>query len=244
MRFFKRSGDGAASLDERVASFWDWWPTASEGIAAAIADGALQRWVEPISRAVTALDPRLGWELSAGSQAQHALIVTPEGDPAVRPIAIAWRAAAPAVDATWEYHPARQPGPAGMLQIGGMDVDLADFRAIASWDEARERVDVNLWHPTVAAAPGDAGLRAAFLFLDNLLGEEAVERWIGAIELLPEAISGRTPDELVAEVERRAASRDRRHLVARHARVRRPGRHRRSQPVDQAHRSPCAASII
>lgn len=205
MRFFKRGGDASGgSLEERIAAFWAWWPTVSADIAGSIGDGTLQRWVEPISRAVNGVDARLGWELSAGSQAQHALIVTPEGDPAVRPIALAWREAAPAADATWEYHPARQPGPAGRLQVGGMDVDLADFRAIASWDEARERVDVNLWHPTVAAAPGDTGLRAAFLFLDNLLGEEAVERWIGAIDLLPEAISGRTPEELVAEVRRRS----------------------------------------
>ncbi len=205
MRFFKRGGDASSgSLDDRIAAFWAWWPTVGAGIAGSIGDGSLQRWVEPISRAVKDLDPRLGWELSAGAQARHALIVTPEGDPAVRPVALAWREAAPPADATWEYHAARQPGPAGTLQLGGMDVDLADFRAIASWDSARERVDVNLWHPTVAAAPGDAGLRAAFLFLDNLLGEEVVERWIGAIDLLPEAISGRTPAELVAEVQRRS----------------------------------------
>jgi hypothetical protein len=207
MRFFKRgAGPAHEPLQDRITAFWAWWPTVSDGVAASISDGSVQRWVEPISGRVQAMDRRLAWELSAGVSAQHALVVTPEGDPAVRPTALAWRAAAPSADARWEYHASRQPGPPGRLQIAGVDFDLADFRAIASWDAARERVDVQLWHPAVQDAPGDAGLRAGFLFLDNLLGEDDVERWIGTIDLLPDAISGRTPQELAAEVRRRAAS--------------------------------------
>jgi hypothetical protein len=206
MRFLKRSRTDADPLPVRIDAFWVWWATVRDEIATAIGHGALDRWVEPISRQVDALDRRLAWELNAGSDARHALIVTPEGDPAVRPIALTWHDAAPPADDVWEYHAARQPGPSATLRIGELDVDLADFRAVTSWDEARERVDVRLWHPIASAAPGDAGLRAAFLFLDNLLGEEAVERWIGTIDLLPEAISGQTPDELAAEIRRRAGS--------------------------------------
>jgi hypothetical protein len=206
MRFFKRNAPAQEPLDARIAAFWAWWPTVSDGVAASIADGSVQRWVEPISEHVDALDRRLAWELSAGTQAQHALIVTPEGDPAVRPIALVWRAAAPAADARWEFHAARQPGRVGRLQIAGVDVDLADVRALASWDAARERVDVQLWHPALADARGDAGLRVGFLFLDGLLGEEDVERWIGAIDVASDASSGLTPSELLAEVRQRAAS--------------------------------------
>ena len=48
-------------------------------------------------------------------------------------------------------------------------------------------------------------MQAAFLFLDHLLGEDGVERWIGAIELFDGPTGGRTPAELKAEVERHAA---------------------------------------
>ena len=48
-------------------------------------------------------------------------------------------------------------------------------------------------------------MRVGFLFLDNLLGEDDVERWIGEIDALDAPIEGRTPDELIAEVRRRAA---------------------------------------
>ena len=47
--------------------------------------------------------------------------------------------------------------------------------------------------------------QVALLFLDHLLGEDGVERWIGAIELFEGPTGGRTPAELKAEVERHAA---------------------------------------
>ena len=48
-------------------------------------------------------------------------------------------------------------------------------------------------------------MQAGFLFLDHLLGEDGVERWIGAIEFFDAPTGGRTPAELKAEVERHAA---------------------------------------
>ena len=202
MRFFKRESpvDPAAAIE----AFWGWWGTDRDRIAAAIPAGSVEAWVRVISERVHAIDSRLAWELSAGSAAQHALVVTPEGDPAVRHLARIWLAQAPPRDAVWEYFAARQPGPLGSLVLDGLQVDLAAFRAIVSWDEARARVDVRLWHPSFERAAHDTRMRAAFLFLDNLLGEDDVERWIGSIDLLDAPTGGRTPDELRAEIARRA----------------------------------------
>jgi hypothetical protein len=89
--------------------------------------------------------------------------------------------------------------------MAGVDIDLSQYRAISSWDENRQRVDVRLWHPTMTSAPPAASIRAAYLFLDNLLGEDGVERWVGEIDLLEAETVGRSPDELRSEVERRSA---------------------------------------
>ena len=70
----------------------------------------------------------------------------------------------------------------------------------------RQRLDVHLWHPATADAPQGVAVQAAYLFLDNLLGEDDVERWVGTIDLLDAPTNGRTPDELRAEVARRAAA--------------------------------------
>jgi hypothetical protein len=203
MRFFKR-GSSATSA-ERIAAFWDWWSEARHRVANGIEDGSIHDLVAEISDNVHAIDERLAWELSRGSTSQHALIVTPEGDLAARPAAVLWHEAAPPADETWEYHTSRQPGPLDTLEMDGVRVDLADYRSIAGWDESRERVDVKLWHPTLAQAAENLAMRAAFLFLDNLLGEDDVERWIGQIDVLDAPIEGRTPDELRAEVLRRAS---------------------------------------
>jgi hypothetical protein len=203
MRFFKRpsTADPTASIE----AFWQWWVTDRDRIAAAVADGSVESWVPVISERVNAINSHLAWELSKGSAAQHALVVTPEGDQALRHHAMMWLAQAPARDAVWEYFAARQPGPLGSLVLDGLNVDLAEFRAIVSWDGSRARVDVRLWHPSLEGPADDVRMRAAFLFLDNLLGEDDVERWIGSIDLLDAPTGGRTPDELRAEVARRAA---------------------------------------
>lgn len=202
MRFFKRSGDGSAS------DFWSWWETGRDRVAAAIAAGGFDRGlVDEISRAVKTIHPRMAWELSPGRSSQHAFCVSPEGDAELRQVALRWLAAAPAADAIWEYHASRQPSSeARVLDFATRKVDLADVRAISSWDESRRRLDVRLWHPMFVELPHEAQLKVAFLFLDNLLGEDEVERWVGAIDLLEAPTGGRTPDELRAEFERQAAA--------------------------------------
>ena len=203
MRLFRRGPSGPDP--EAIPAFWAWWAGARERTSAAIGRGDPGSMVDEISTAVHAIDPRLAWELAPGAAAQHALVVTPEGDPAVRSLALRWLEAAPSADTTWEYHASRQPSQLGRLSLRGVDVDLTEYRAIASWDETRQRVDVRLWHPALGAAPDEVRHHLAFLFLDNLLGEDDVERWVGTIDVLAEPIQGRTPAELRSEVARRAA---------------------------------------
>ena len=203
MRFLRGRDEPNAEIS--YEPFWEWWGGARDRIARAIAEQTLPAVVDEISRNVHALDGRLAWELSKGTKAEHALIVTPEGNPEIRPLALRWADSAPPSDATWEYHSSRQAGPLGTLGVARVDVSLADFRAIAGWDANRERLDVRLWHPALLEAPPQSRYQIAYLFLDNLLGEDAVERWIGEIEILDLETGGRTPDELKAEVERQAA---------------------------------------
>jgi len=200
VRFFKRGSDAGP-----IADFWTWWEGARDRVSRAVASGGFDdRLVEDISRAVRTVHPAMAWELAPGRSAEHAFCLSPEGNPEVRQAALRWLDAAPPPDATWEYHPARQASPTLRgLEIGGTRFDLDETRIIASWDEVRRRVDVRLWHPGFPQASRDVRLQVAFLFLDNLLGEDEVERWIGEVTLLDAPTGGRTPDELGAEIERR-----------------------------------------
>ena len=203
MRFFKRGPADA----EPAGDFWSWWPTGRDRIAAAIATtGFGERLVEEISRAVRTIDPRMAWELAPGRTAQHAFCISPEGNAELRQVALRWLAAAPPPDATWEYHASKQAAPQLMgLEIGNRQFDLEAMRVVDAWDPARRRLDVQLWHPAFAEAPDAVRMQVGFLFLDNLLGEDEVERWIGEIALDEAAAGGRTPAELKAEIATRSA---------------------------------------
>ncbi len=204
MRLFRR--DQGETGSDKIDEFWSWWASARDRIASSIADGSAASVAGEISGRVHRIDSRLAWELAPGTHAQHALVVTPEGNAEVRPNALRWIAKAPDADAVWEYHASRQAGELGTLGIGGAAVRLEDMRAIASWDEARQVVDVRLWHPTFGSLPPGVPQQIAFLFLDGLLGEDDVERWVGSIEVLRLETGGKTPEELRDEVSRRAES--------------------------------------
>lgn len=199
MRFFRRGAESTPG------DFWTWWATGRDRVAEAIAGGGFdERLVDEISRAVRTIHEGMAWELAPGTAARHAFCVSPEGNPEVRQAALRWRAAAPPPDATWEYHPAKQAAYATRptVQIAGHRIDFGEMRAIAGWDPVRRRVDVRLWHPALPDLPEPIRLQVAFIFLDNLLGEDDVERWVGSIDLLDAPIGGRTPDELRAEIDR------------------------------------------
>lgn len=175
MRWFRRGSTGSSQDD-----FWHWWASSRDRTADAIAQGLAPSLATEFSRQVRGVDPRLAWELAPGTRARHALIVSPEGNPALRPVALRWLADAPEPDETWEYHAARQPGPLRILEIGGQRFDLSAVRASADWDDTRELLDVRIWHPGFSMTAPALQNQVAMLFLDNLLGDD-VERWIGAM---------------------------------------------------------------
>jgi hypothetical protein len=203
MRFLRRGSSGS----EPTGDFWAWWSGARERVAQGIVTGGLdQHLIGEITSAVRRVHPAMAWELAPGASAQHALCVSPEGNAEVRQAALRWLASAPPADATWEFHASKQAARKLMgLGIGSWRFDLEEMRAITSWDPSRRRLDVRLWHPQFAEAPEKVRLQVAFVFLDSLLGEDDVERWVGEITLLEAPTDGRTPAELKAEIGRRQA---------------------------------------
>jgi hypothetical protein len=201
MRLFRRG-----PAEPEIGDFWTWWPGNHHRIAAAITAKAFDDGlVEDISGAVRTIHPAMAWELGPGRTAEHAFCISPEGNPAIRPAALRWLAAAPAADATWEFYASKQAAPSlSRLNIGGASFDFEEMRAIASWDAVRQREDARLWHPGFPSVPEDVRVQVGFLFLDNLLGEDAVERWVGEIDILDDPTGGRTPAELKAEIDRRS----------------------------------------
>lgn len=199
------------NTDRAIAEFWRWWSGARPRVEVAIADGAWSAaLVTEVSRRARAIDKELEWEFTQGSRAGHALVLSAAGVPRLRAVAERWRRAAPPADQRWEYHSTRQPDPNSLsaaLTVSGHEVKLPDLRFECRIDADRYEVDVAVHHPDFARLTEPDRLRVAFLALDWLLGEVAVELWVGTVEvsvtLPPRAESGEALVAVVAQLARR-----------------------------------------
>lgn len=84
-----------------------------------------------------------------------------------------------------EYHPARQSDPEALtsrLELDGSELDLSLTRVGLTLDAERQKANVLVFHPGFATIPEQARGQATYLVLDWLLGEDGVERRLGAVE--------------------------------------------------------------
>jgi hypothetical protein len=184
MGFFRRKA--APVPVHPIARFWQWW--ASEGAArfdSAVATGQWGDLPGLMNVQLAPIHPGLAWDTGPGGTARSLLAVSSEGDAALRRIAEQWLRAAPPADNSWEFAAARQPvsGVAGKeIEIDGHRLHLGDARFRITEDPERERLDVAVHHPLFAQMPGKGPLQVSFLLLDWVLGEDGVERWVGAVD--------------------------------------------------------------
>jgi hypothetical protein len=202
--FTRRARTPAAA----IAAFWSWWPVAKDELAAALSAGKVPKAGRDLSRKVAAIHPDIVFELGEGNGAQHALVLSPEGSPALRSVTERWLRAGPGSDDTWEYFPARQPNLRafeGQLSLGNRTFEPGKARFGAEVDAERARVHVLVQHPEFPYLDDADRLRASFLLLDWALGEDDVERWLGEIRVTAEEqpYDVTAVREVVAELARR-----------------------------------------
>lgn len=175
--------------EDDIAAFWSFWRENRDAITTPIETRRLEDFTAEISEHVRAIDPKLDWEMGAGFEAQHYFCVSAKGDMAVRVVAEEWRTEAPPVDETWEFHAAR-PGKregAWSLDFDGVSFAKHDFRFVADPEPYRARVHLKVHHPAFTEAPEKLRPTATFIALDNVLGEDEVERWIGDVDVCVDA---------------------------------------------------------
>ncbi len=213
MPLFRRSRAPRLPSPDAIPDFWRWWTTEGGRHCAHLLEGGNLPALEPvIGPAVDRVHPDLAWEVGPGRSGEWQLVVTAGGEPRLRATARRWLLAAPAPDGQWEYADTRQPAAdaeSGRLHIGAAEIAFADLRTGWRVDEDRLRVDVTVHHPEFGSLDERQRLEITFLALDNLLGEEAVELWVGEIAAVVDEPPGATT---LAPL--RAAVRD---LAARHS---------------------------
>lgn len=200
-------GEKAEALpSDPIDAFWKWWERASVRLAAGYDRGEQpnEALVQEISERVNAIHEGLAWETGRGKSSQHHFALTAEGDPALRVMTQRWLARAPKASKSWEYYAARQ-GSGGdarrTLTIDGREFDYEDFRIGLDADESHALVHVVVYHPKFSHMSEGERAQPLFLFLDDVLGEDAVTSWIGSVDSAGELPDGAgTAGELVEAV--------------------------------------------
>jgi hypothetical protein len=181
VKFFRRKEKLAPDGPDHTAlavRFWQGWYDLLPEVSAALGDREPQRVENQLCELVAAVHPELHFALERGQRAVYALVLSGQEDPRLRPYTDAWRAAAPAEDAIWEYHDSVPPVPDPTLvtvNLGAHRIPLADVRVVAQVDG--DVVDVAVYHPEMASLDPAARDAMTYLPLDAALGERlAAER--------------------------------------------------------------------
>lgn len=187
--FGRRKQTPAPPQDEGIAAFWDWWSRDGAGRWAQVAGQQMpdQEMTEELREKVDAMGDGLAWEMGAGAESVHRLVVTADGNPALRATARRWLLAAPETDPIWSYADSRQAvsdiQQVGM-QIGDHAMDGRDVTVGVR--RMGSRIDVTVYHPDFTKLAQHEQSLAMFVLLDQTLGERQTETWIG--ELTPSEI--------------------------------------------------------
>jgi hypothetical protein len=186
-----------------IPLFWEWWvsegrPQADRGTSGA----GWGSFADEIADRLEEIDPELQWETGPGIVARHGLTITSGGVSDLRPLAERIFRGAPPADETWQYFPARQADQNGLrskLEIAETDVDLSLARVAITLDAGRLKANVSVYHPDFGAMPEKSSRQVTFLLLDWLLGEDGVERWLGAVETVTARPADALPTDALPE---------------------------------------------
>jgi hypothetical protein len=171
----------------QIEGFWAWWAEHRDEVLAAADAGEADRVTALLRPAVQGIREGLDWELSRGrGDSRHLLVVSSGGNTELRGVAERWALTAPPPDEDIAYAATRPADPHMdelTLTVDDYELPLAEMVSGTRVDRPRGRVDVTVHHPLFPLLDEDSRLRAAFLALDLALGENDVERWLGAVEV-------------------------------------------------------------
>ena len=192
---------------DEIAAFWKEWPALRGLLEDELDRGEYGDGTDQLTELTEAIDPGLEWDLMPGRGARHGLCLSAASDPALRPLTEQWVRAAPDPDGVWEYHPARIPVPPVALAVGNLRIHPSDVVVVAETDSSREELNVTIGHPDFGLLDEVLQLQVVFRLLDDLLGEDRMEAWIGSVDVVPHPMSWGVPLlDLADEVERLAGA--------------------------------------
>lgn len=146
--------------------------------------------LESLMNELAEVHPHLMWEFGpAVDKHGHRLSITPENRPELRPMLQVLLDFAPKLD-RWEFYPYR------LRDLAGPDHRVVDGRTkiaregvTVSAEVGRgNRINLRYFLPPASMADDQQAQAFAFYTTERLVGEETLDRWIGAIEAFSENV--------------------------------------------------------
>jgi hypothetical protein len=191
MALFHRRARGGAEPPARdraavgAERFWAWWAGARDQVTVAAAGDQQSRLSGLLAPRVRTIDPRLSWQVGAGSGARFMLVLSGGRSHALRPVTERWRLAGPPADDVWEFHPAVPADPGAfqdLVELGDRTIDPGQASALIRADDARCRIDISVFHPVFAGLDDTGRRRVGDVLVGWALGEDDTDRWVGQVE--------------------------------------------------------------
>ena len=177
--------EAPASYRARVDAFWTTFRENAARYHKAIQGGEASSLAKELSALVESLLPDASWELMPGtSEGREALAIMSPSNRPQQFLLREWKRCAP-TDIPWDFHmrkPAATPAARrSTMTYGGREYRAKDLMFTAEVREEDRKVDLTVFHPHFTTVDEDERATVGFVWLDWMLGEQAVEVRVGHI---------------------------------------------------------------
>jgi hypothetical protein len=147
------------------------------------ADWDLPGWMDEYLHAI---DPRLCWEFGPGAPKGHRLVITPENDKHLRPLVDLILGEAPRIPG-WQFFGYRlaESIEAAAASVEGRTRGRIDDLSVQVWEGPLNTVALRFVSPRYLMENESEAWQEAFVAVESLLGEEALDKWVGPISTGP-----------------------------------------------------------
>jgi hypothetical protein len=169
------------SQADAARQFWGWFSTHALKLKSLYSNNRLEDLAVEMNGALDTIEPQLAWEIGPGKKEPFMLTISGEGNAKLRQIANLIVDLAPVLSG-WEFYSARPPRPApGSVQLpeSGERFETSEWAFVPIERPEGGGLDLIVVDDSLAQANREPALRAVSIYLDQVLGEDTVETWIG-----------------------------------------------------------------
>jgi hypothetical protein len=176
---------GDTTTSQLIVDFWVWFARNSRRIIDLYSRNQFKDLSDAVNHRIDKIDKQLAWEIGPGIHKPYLFTISCEGNLSLRPVAEEMIRTAPNL-IEWEFYdskPVRQPAARVRLPGRNLQFDTSGWKFVPLEHPDRGKLDLLIIDGPLARSETEASFRAVSIYLDQLLGEDTAEKWIGEISV-------------------------------------------------------------